>query len=82
MEKPENSDDRPRKLVEIAVEIGRPKGVMKKLVERRFFKPFKLRKTQSAPWYLSAQDAKAFIHVEGEWSNELMEQTSAPKAVE
>jgi nitrite reductase (NO-forming) len=28
------------------------------------------------------KDAKAFIHVEGEWSNELMEQTSAPKAVE
>ena len=28
------------------------------------------------------KDAKAFIHVEGEWSNELMEQTSPPKAVE
>ena len=28
------------------------------------------------------KDAKAFIHVEGEWNNELMEQTSAPKAAE
>ena len=28
------------------------------------------------------KDAKAFIHVEGEWDNELMEQTSAPKAAE
>ena len=28
------------------------------------------------------KDAKAFIHVEGEWDNELMEQTSAPKTAE
>ena len=28
------------------------------------------------------KDAKAFIHVEGEWNNELMEQTSPPTAVE
>lgn len=28
------------------------------------------------------KDAKAFIHVEGEWDNELMEQTSPPTAVE
>jgi len=27
------------------------------------------------------KDAKAFIHVEGEWNNELMEQTSPPTAV-
>jgi nitrite reductase (NO-forming) len=28
------------------------------------------------------KDAKAYIHVEGEWNNELMEQTSPPTAVE
>ncbi len=28
------------------------------------------------------KDAKAFIHVEGEWNNELMEQTSPPTTVE
>ncbi len=28
------------------------------------------------------KDAKAFIHVQGEWNNELMEQTSPPAAVE
>ncbi len=28
------------------------------------------------------KDAKAFIHVEGEWNNELMEQTSPPTVVE
>jgi len=28
------------------------------------------------------KDAKAYIHVEGEWNNELMEQTTAPTAIE
>ena len=28
------------------------------------------------------KDAKAFIHVTGEWNNELMEQTSPPTTVE
>ena len=28
------------------------------------------------------KDAKAFIHVEGEWNSELMEQTSPPTSVE
>jgi hypothetical protein len=28
------------------------------------------------------KDAKAYIHVEGEWNDKLMEQTSPPTAVE
>ncbi|MGA7979063.1 MAG: GIY-YIG nuclease family protein [Chromatiaceae bacterium] len=55
----ETSDDRPRRLVDLAAELGYSPSSFRKTVRRRGFEPFKLQKGQSKPWYLSSEDAEA-----------------------
>ncbi|WP_200240371.1 GIY-YIG nuclease family protein [Thiohalocapsa halophila] len=55
------SDDRPRRLTEIASALGKnPTGFLK-FVRRRGFEPFKLQEGQNKPYYLTAQDAEVFL---------------------
>ena len=53
--------DRPRRLTELAAELGKNATGFLKFVRRRGFEPFKLQEGQNKPYYLSAQDAEAFL---------------------
>ena len=58
-EEKQTSDDRPRRLVDLAAELGyNPSGFLR-VVRRRGFEPFKIRDVANAPYYLSAEDAEA-----------------------
>lgn len=52
-------DNRPRRLVDLAAELGFCSSSFLKAVRRRGFEPFQLQKGQSKPYYLSREDADA-----------------------
>ena len=58
-EEKQRSDERPRRLVDLAAELGfNPSGFLK-VVRRRGFEPFKIQDGRNKPYYLSADDADA-----------------------
>ncbi len=59
MEKKQNSEDRPIRLVDLAAELGFNSAGFLRVVRRRGFEPFKLQEGSNKPYYLSADDSNA-----------------------